>query len=199
GGGGGGAGGGVGGGGGGGGGAFARRNGTVTAWHASLWPVRRTHRLADFTIVHLGCSDRKTGCAVSLVGPEKRAVLVVPEEPLAARHVAEEAARFLGLALIDETRETPGQQAEAAAPPPAAGPPPRPLPPPGHRFELQRDGERLVISVPPPPLVGTLAFPLLLGVSLAVLLGALLFAAVLLMGQERREALTWEGHVVPAL
>jgi hypothetical protein len=179
--------------------AFDRRNGTVTAWHASLWAVRQTHRLADFNTVHLGWGDRKTGCAVSLVGPDKRVVLVVPEEPLAARHLAEEAARFLGLSLTDETGETPGKQAEDPAPPPDAGPTSLPPPPAGHRFELRRDGERLVISIPPPPLVGALAFPLLLGVGLAVLLGALLFAAVLLMGEERREALTWEGHVVPAL
>jgi hypothetical protein len=176
--------------------AFDRRGGTVTAWRASLWPTRQRHRLADFTAVHLGWVNRKSGgWAVALAGPDRRAVLAEPEEPLAARHVAEEAARFLGFALIDETGETPAAAAENAAAPPD----PIPEPPARRRFEVTREGGRLVITVPPPPVLGTLAFPLLLGVGLAVLLGATLFAAVLLMREERRDALTWEGHVLPAL
>jgi hypothetical protein len=172
---------------------FDRRGGTATAWRAALWGNRETHRLADFTTVTLGWAGRKDGWAVALAGPDRRAVVAVPEEPLAARQVAEEAARFLGFPLIDETGET------AAAPAEKAATPPDPEPPARRRFDVTRDGRRLVITVPPPPVLGTLAFPLLLGAGLAVLLGATLFAAVLLMGQERRAALTWEGHVLPAL
>lgn len=86
-----------------------RRADTLTAWWGLLVPFRRKeHRLSAFTCVSLGREVRRSKNSTYTVYPVclegggmPRVTLEEPREPLAARAVAEDAAKFLGLTLVD--------------------------------------------------------------------------------------------------